>query len=195
MSSAPGTTPYASFQKVNLTFAPPIPSLSPAGLAAARLSCCSRRAMRCGGGSPSARASARSRAPAKLLRFGWALMPLGRPPAATPGPENAARLRNPLSVVCFALGEFELFSEDRGVVQIRSGVVPRPRATIPRSGSNRAGLGAPAKLHVRCLQGAHHAGRATAIREETAGEQGLRPRRDVQPAGQTSAHDGVDGRR
>ena len=31
-------------------------------------------------------------------------MPLGRPPAATPGPENAARLRNPLSVVCFALG-------------------------------------------------------------------------------------------
>jgi hypothetical protein len=30
-----GTTPYASFHKVTLTLAPPIPSLSPAGLAAA----------------------------------------------------------------------------------------------------------------------------------------------------------------
>ena len=30
-----GETPYASFQKVSLTLAPPTPSLSPAGLAAA----------------------------------------------------------------------------------------------------------------------------------------------------------------
>src|SRR5262249_8321756 len=30
-----GTTPYASFQKVKLTLAPPIPSLSPAGFVAA----------------------------------------------------------------------------------------------------------------------------------------------------------------